>query len=165
MTTIHSYNATQKKPSMAQSKKGLERRGETAAVNLIPIKDRGSQSGRLVYPRVKVQGKNSKACLFELPTADGSARGSHRADGQRKKKRNSYKRNHAAMKESQRDLSEGRLAVPNPSYTATPPRVRWSVRILFHSKDSSIFDQGSGIGIEQAVFQICVSGTIIEWGL
>ena len=145
MTTVHSYTSTQKTVDGPSRKdwKG----GRTAAINIIPSGTGAAKAVGLVLPAVK--GKLT-GMAFRVPTPTVSV-----VDLTVKtEKETSYEEICQKMKEA----SEGELA---GILEYTEDEVVSSDFI--HCKASSIFDAGSGIGLNSTFFKL-VSWYDNEWG-
>ncbi len=145
MTTVHSYTSTQKTVDGPSRKdwKG----GRTAAINIIPSTTGAAKAVGLVLPEVK--GKLT-GMAFRVPTPTVSV-----VDLTVKtEKETSYEEICQKMK----DASEGELA---GILEYTEDEVVSSDFI--HCKASSIFDAGSGIGLNSTFFKL-VSWYDNEWG-
>src|SRR6267154_633024 len=145
MTTIHSYTATQKTVD-GPSKKDWKG-GRTAAQNLIPSTTGAAKAVGLVLPEVK--GKLT-GMSFRIPTPTVSV-----VDlTVRTSKDTSYKEISAAMKKASQTYLKGILAYTTDEVVSSD---------FIHDTHSSIFDAGSGIGLNSRFFKL-VSWYDNEWG-
>jgi glyceraldehyde 3-phosphate dehydrogenase len=145
MTTVHSYTATQKTVD-GPSKKDWKG-GRTAAINLIPSTTGAAKAVGLVLPEVK--GKLT-GMAFRVPTPTVSV-----VDlTVRTVKETSYDELCAAMKKASETYLKGILEYTNDEVVSTD---------FIHCKSSSIFDAGSGIGLNSRFFKL-VSWYDNEWG-
>src|SRR5438093_9170864 len=145
MTTIHSYTATQKTVD-GPSKKDWKG-GRTAALNLIPSTTGAAKAVGQVLPEVK--GKLT-GMAFRVPTPTVSA-----VDlTVRTVKDTSYAEISAAMKKASETYLKGILEYTQDEVVSSD---------FIHSRASSIFDQGSGIELNQRFFKL-VSWYDNEWG-
>jgi glyceraldehyde 3-phosphate dehydrogenase (phosphorylating) len=145
MTTVHSYTATQKTVD-GPSKKDWKG-GRTAAVNLIPSTTGAAKAVGLVLPEVK--GKLT-GMAFRVPTPTVSV-----VDlTVRTVKDTSYAEISAAMKKASETYLKGILEYTEDEVVSSD---------FIHCKSSSIFDQGSGIGLNKRFFKL-VSWYDNEWG-
>ena len=145
MTTVHSYTATQKTVDGPSRKdwKG----GRAAAINLIPSTTGAAKAVGLVCPEVK--GKLS-GMSFRVPTPAVSV-----VDlTVRTVKETSYKEICAAMKRASETYLKGVLAYTEDEVVSTD---------FLHSAFSSIFDGGSGMGLNSRFFKL-ISWYDNEWG-
>jgi glyceraldehyde 3-phosphate dehydrogenase len=145
MTTVHSYTATQKPvdgPSVKDWKGG---RG--AAINIIPSTTGAAKAVGLVLPAV--QGKLS-GMAFRVPTPTVSA-----VDLTVKtEKSTSYEEICSKMKEASEGSLKGILEYTADEVVSTD---------FIHCAASSIFDAGSGMGLNDTFFKL-VSWYDNEWG-
>jgi glyceraldehyde 3-phosphate dehydrogenase len=145
MTTVHSYTATQKPvdgPSVKDWKGG---RG--AAINIIPSTTGAAKAVGLVLPAV--QGKLS-GMAFRVPTPTVSA-----VDLTVKtEKSTSYEEICSKMKEASEGSLKGILEYTDDEVVSTD---------FIHCAASSIFDAGSGMGLNDTFFKL-VSWYDNEWG-
>jgi len=145
MTTVHSYTATQKTVDGASQKdwKG----GRAAAQNIIPASTGAAKATALVCPEVK--GKLT-GMSFRVPTPTVSV-----VDlTVRTTKETSYAEICAAMKKASETYLKGILEYTDDEVVSSD---------FIHSKSSSIFDAGSGIGLNSRFFKL-VSWYDNEWG-
>ena len=145
MTTVHSYTATQKTVDGPSRKdwKG----GRAAAINLIPSTTGAAKAVGLVCPEVK--GKLT-GMSFRVPTPAVSV-----VDlTVRTVKETSYKEICAAMKKASETYLKGILAYTEDEVVSTD---------FLHSPYSSIFDAGSGMGLNSRFFKL-ISWYDNEWG-
>ena len=145
MTTVHSYTATQKTVDGPSRKdwKG----GRAAAINLIPSTTGAAKAVGLVCPEVK--GKLT-GMSFRVPTPAVSV-----VDlTVRTVKETSYKEICAAMKKASETYLKGVLAYTEDEVVSTD---------FLHSAFSSIFDGGSGMGLNSRFFKL-ISWYDNEWG-
>jgi glyceraldehyde 3-phosphate dehydrogenase len=145
MTTIHSYTATQKAVDGPSRKdwKG----GRAAAVNIIPSGTGAARAVGLAIPEVK--GKLT-GMAFRVPTPTVSV-----VDlTVRTTKQTSYKEICAAMKRASETYLKGILAYTEDEVVSSD---------FIHDASSSIFDAGSGIGLNDRFFKL-VSWYDNEWG-
>ncbi len=145
MTTVHSYTATQKTVDGASQKdwKG----GRAAAQNIIPASTGAAKATALVCPEVK--GKLT-GMSFRVPTPTVSV-----VDlTVRTTKETSYEEICAAMKKASETYLKGVLEYTEDEVVSSD---------FIHSKSSSIFDAGSGIGLNSKFFKL-VSWYDNEWG-
>ena len=145
MTTIHSYTATQKTVDGPSRKdwKG----GRSAAINIIPSTTGAARAVGLVCPEVK--GKLT-GMAFRVPTPTVSV-----VDlTVRTVKETSYEEISAAMKKASETYLKGILECTSEEVVSSD---------FIHCKSSSIFDQGSGIGLSSRFFKL-VSWYDNEWG-
>jgi glyceraldehyde 3-phosphate dehydrogenase len=145
MTTIHSYTATQKTVDGPSRKdwKG----GRAAAINIIPSTTGAAKAVGLVCPEVK--GKLT-GMSFRVPTPAVSV-----VDlTVRTTKETSYKEICEKMKEASETYLKGILAYTADEVVSTD---------FLHDGHSSIFDAGSGIGLNARFFKL-VSWYDNEWG-
>jgi len=145
MTTVHSYTATQKTVD-GPSKKDWKG-GRSAAINIIPSTTGAAKAVGLVCPEVK--GKLT-GMSFRVPTPTVSV-----VDLTVKTlKETSYKDISAAMKKASETYLKGVLAWTDDEVTSSD---------FIHDKNSSIFDAGSGIELNNRFFKL-VSWYDNEWG-
>ncbi len=145
MTTIHSYTATQKTVD-GPSKKDWKG-GRSAAINIIPASTGAAKATALVCPEVK--GKLT-GMSFRVPTPTVSV-----VDLTVKTvKETSYEAICAAMKNASETYLKGILAYTTDEVVSTD---------FIHDTHSSIFDAGSGIGLNSKFFKL-VSWYDNEWG-
>jgi glyceraldehyde 3-phosphate dehydrogenase len=145
MTTIHAYTATQKTVD-GPSKKDWKG-GRTAAINIIPSTTGAAKAVGLVLPEVK--GKLT-GMAFRVPTPTVSC-----VDlTVRTVKPTSYKDISAAMKRASETYLKGVLEYTEDEVVSTD---------FVHSASSSIFDQGSGIELNNRFFKL-VAWYDNEWG-
>jgi glyceraldehyde 3-phosphate dehydrogenase len=145
MTTVHSYTATQKTVD-GPSKKDWKG-GRAAAINLIPSTTGAAKAVGLVCPEVK--GKLT-GMSFRVPTPAVSV-----VDlTVRTVKETSYKEISAAMKNASETYLKGILAYTGDEVVSTD---------FLHSPYSSIFDAGSGMGLNSRFFKL-ISWYDNEWG-
>ena len=145
MTTIHSYTATQKTVD-GPSKKDWKG-GRSAAINIIPSTTGAAKAVGLVLPAVK--GKLT-GMSFRVPTPTVSV-----VDLTVKTtKDTSYEEICAAMKTASETYLKGILAYTSDEVVSSD---------FIHDAHSSIFDAGSGIGLNARFFKL-VSWYDNEWG-
>jgi glyceraldehyde 3-phosphate dehydrogenase len=145
MTTVHSYTATQKTVD-GPSKKDWKG-GRAAAINLIPSTTGAAKAVGLVCPEVK--GKLT-GMSFRVPTPAVSV-----IDlTVRTVKETSYQEICAAMKKASETYLKGVLDYTEDEVVSTD---------FLHSAYSSIFDSGSGIGLNSRFFKL-ISWYDNEWG-
>src|SRR5262245_36311962 len=145
MTTVHSYTATQKVVDGPSRKdwKG----GRSAAINVIPSTTGAAKAVGLAIPEVK--GKLT-GMAFRVPTATVSV-----VDlTVRTVKETSYDEICAAMKKASETYLKGILGYTEDEVVSTD---------FIHDTRSSIFDAGSGIGLNNRFFKL-VSWYDNEWG-
>jgi glyceraldehyde 3-phosphate dehydrogenase len=145
MTTIHSYTATQKTVDGPSRKdwKG----GRSAAINIIPSTTGAAKAVGLVCPEVK--GKLT-GMAFRVPTPTVSC-----VDlTVRTVKETSYQEISAAMKKASETYLKGYLDYTEEEVVSSD---------FIHCASSSIFDQGSGIGLSKRFFKL-ISWYDNEWG-
>jgi glyceraldehyde 3-phosphate dehydrogenase len=145
MTTVHSYTATQKTVDGPSRKdwKG----GRTAAINIIPSTTGAAKAVGLVIPEVK--GKLT-GMAFRVPTPTVSV-----VDLTVKtEKETSYEEICRKMKEAAEGPLKGILEYTEDEVVSSD---------FIHCKASSIFDAGSGIGLNSTFFKL-VSWYDNEWG-
>ena len=145
MTTVHSYTATQKTVDGPSKKEW--KGGRAAAVNIIPSTTGAARAVGLAIPAV--QGKLT-GMSFRVPTATVSV-----VDlTVRTAKATSYKDICAAMKKASESYLKGILAYTEDEVVSSD---------FVHDSHSSIFDAGSGIGLNDRFFKL-VSWYDNEWG-
>ena len=145
MSTIHSYTATQKTVD-GPSKKDWKG-GRSAAINIIPSTTGAAKAVGLVLPEVK--GKLT-GMSFRVPTPTVSV-----VDlTVRTTKETSYEEISAAMKRASQTYLKGILDYTEDEVVSTD---------FVHCKSSSIYDKGSGIGLNSKFFKL-VSWYDNEWG-
>src|SRR5678815_3296640 len=145
MTTVHSYTATQKTVD-GPSKKDWKG-GRSAAINIIPSSTGAAKAVGLVCPEVK--GKLT-GMAFRVPTPTVSC-----VDlTVRTVKQTSYKEISAALKKASETYLKGILDYPEDEVVSTD---------FIHSSASSIYDAGSGIGLNKRFFKL-ISWYDNEWG-
>src|SRR5260221_3877128 len=145
MTTIHSYTATQKTVD-GPSKKDWKG-GRSAAINIITASTGAAKATALVCPEVK--GKLT-GMSFRVPTPTVSV-----VDLTVKTvKEPSYEEICAAMKKASETYLKGILAYTTDEVVSSD---------FIHDASSSIFDAGSGIGLNKNFFKL-VSWYDNEWG-
>jgi glyceraldehyde 3-phosphate dehydrogenase len=145
MTTIHSYTATQKTVD-GPSKKDWKG-GRSAAINIIPSTTGAAKAVGLAIPEVK--GKLT-GMSFRVPTPTVSV-----VDLTFKTtKDTSYDEIKAAMKKASETYMKGILGYTEDEVVSTD---------FIHDPLSSIFDAGSGIGLNSRFFKL-VSWYDNEWG-
>jgi glyceraldehyde 3-phosphate dehydrogenase len=145
MTTIHSYTATQKTVD-GPSKKDWKG-GRAAAANIIPSTTGAAKAVGLVCPEIvgKLTGMS-----FRVPTPTVSV-----VDLTVKTvKSTSYKEICQAMKRASETYLKGILAYTEDEVVSSD---------FVHDPNSSIFDSGSGIGLNDRFFKL-VSWYDNEWG-
>jgi len=145
MTTVHSYTATQKVvdgPSMKDWKGG-----RSAAINVIPSTTGAAKAVGLAIPEVK--GKLT-GMAFRVPTPTVSC-----VDlTVRTVKETSYDEICAAMKKASENYLKDILGYTTDQVVSSD---------FIHDKRSSIFDAGSGIGLNKRFFKL-ISWYDNEWG-
>jgi glyceraldehyde 3-phosphate dehydrogenase len=145
MTTVHSYTATQK-PVDGPSPKDMKG-GRAAAMNIIPSTTGAAKAVGLVLP--EVQGKLS-GMAFRVPTPTVSA-----VDLTVKTVQStSYEAICAKMKEASEGSLKGILEYTEDEVVSSD---------FIHCPASSIFDAGSGMGLNDTFFKL-VSWYDNEWG-
>ena len=145
MTTVHSYTATQKTVD-APSKKDWKG-GRSAAINIIPSSTGAAKAVGLVCPEVK--GKLT-GMAFRVPTPTVSV-----VDLTVKTvKETSYEEICAAMKKASETYLKGILGYTADEVVSSD---------FIHDARSSIFDGGSGVGLNKKFFKL-VSWYDNEWG-
>jgi glyceraldehyde 3-phosphate dehydrogenase len=145
MTTVHSYTATQKTVDGPSRKdwKG----GRSAAINIIPSTTGAAKAVGLVLPEVK--GKLT-GMSFRVPTPTVSV-----VDLTFKTtKDTTYEEICAAMKKASETYMKGILGYTSDEVVSSD---------FIHDEHSSIFDAGSGIGLNSRFFKL-VSWYDNEWG-
>jgi len=145
MTTVHAYTATQKTVDGPSRKdwKG----GRSAAINIIPSSTGAAKAVALVCPEVK--GKLTGMAL-RVPTPTVSV-----VDLTIKTvKETSYEEICAAMKTASETYLKGILETTDDQVVSSD---------FIHCPSSSIFDAGSGIGLNSRFFKL-VSWYDNEWG-
>jgi glyceraldehyde 3-phosphate dehydrogenase len=145
MTTVHSYTATQKTVD-GPSPKDMKG-GRTAALNIIPSTTGAAKAVGLVLP--EVQGKLS-GMAFRVPTPTVSV-----VDLTVKTvKSTSYEEICQKMKEASEGSLKGILGYTEDEVASSD---------FIHDELSSIFDAGSGMGLNDKFFKL-VSWYDNEWG-
>jgi glyceraldehyde 3-phosphate dehydrogenase len=145
MTTVHSYTATQKTVD-GPSKKDWKG-GRSAAINIIPSTTGAAKAVGLAIPEVK--GKLT-GMSFRVPTPTVSV-----VDLTVKtEKETSYDEICAAMKKASETYLKGILAYTTDEVVSSD---------FIHDEHSSIFDAGSGMGLNKDFFKL-VSWYDNEWG-
>lgn len=145
MTTVHSYTATQKTVD-GPSKKDWKG-GRAAAINIIPSTTGAAKAVGLAIP--EVQGKLT-GMSFRVPTPTVSV-----IDlTVRTVKETTYKDICAAMKKAGETYLKGILEYTDDEVVSTD---------FVHDPASSIFDAGSGIGLNNRFFKL-VAWYDNEWG-
>src|ERR1700744_398415 len=145
MTTIHSYTATQKTVD-GPSKKDWKG-SRSAAINIIPSTTGAAKAVGLAIPEVK--GKLT-GMSFRVPTPTVSV-----VDLTVKTvKETSYAEIKAAMKKASETYLKGILAYTEDEVVSSD---------FIHDAHSSIFDAGSGIGLNSKFFKL-ISWYDNEWG-
>ncbi len=145
MTTVHSYTATQKTVDGPSAKdwKG----GRAAAINIIPSTTGAAKAVGLAIPEVK--GKLT-GMSFRVPTPTVSV-----VDLTVKTtKETSYEEICEKMKNASETYLKGILAYTNDEVVSSD---------FIHDSHSSIFDAGSGIGLNSNFFKL-ISWYDNEWG-
>ena len=145
MTTVHSYTATQKTVD-GPSKKDWKG-GRSAAINIIPSTTGAAKAVGLVCPEVK--GKLT-GMSFRVPTPTVSVVDLTVSTV----KETSYEEICAAMKRASETYLKGILAYTTDEVVSSD---------FIHDAHSSIFDGGSGIGLDKNFFKL-VSWYDNEWG-
>src|SRR6266850_4649870 len=145
MTTVHSYTATQKTVD-GPSKKDWKG-GRSAAINLIPSTTGAAKAVGLVCPEVKgkLTGMSIRVPTPTVSVVDLTVRTT---------KDTSYGEISAAMKKASESYLKGILEYTEDEVVSSD---------FIHSKASSIFDQGSGIELNNRFFKL-VSWYDNEWG-
>ncbi|MGB0743642.1 MAG: type I glyceraldehyde-3-phosphate dehydrogenase [Opitutales bacterium] len=145
MTTVHSYTATQKTVD-GPSPKDMKG-GRTAALNIIPSTTGAAKAVGLVIP--EVQGKLT-GMAFRVPTPTVSV-----VDLTVKtEKSTSYEEICQKMKEASEGSLKGILGYTEDEVASSD---------FIHDELSSIFDAGSGMGLNDKFFKL-VSWYDNEWG-
>ncbi|MEO7934047.1 MAG: type I glyceraldehyde-3-phosphate dehydrogenase [Chthoniobacterales bacterium] len=145
MTTVHSYTATQKTVD-APSRKDWKG-GRSAALNIIPSTTGAAKAVGLAIP--EVQGKLT-GMAFRVPTPTVSV-----VDlTVRTEKETSYAEICVAMKKASETYLNGILAYTGDEVVSSD---------FIHDTHSSIFDSGSGMGLNSRFFKL-VSWYDNEWG-
>src|ERR1043165_9713095 len=145
MTTVHAYTATQKTVD-GPSKKDWKG-GRSAAINIIPSSTGAAKAVGLVCPEVK--GKLT-GMSFRVPTPTVSC-----VDlTVRTVKETSYAEITAALKKASETYLKGILEYTSDEVVSTD---------FIHSNASSIYDEGSGIELNNRFFKL-VSWYDNEWG-
>ena len=145
MTTVHSYTATQKTVD-GPSKKDWKG-GRSAAINIIPSTTGAAKAVGLAIPEVK--GKLT-GMSFRVPTPTVSV-----VDLTVKTvKETSYDEIKAAMKKASETYLKGILAYTEDEVVSSD---------FIHDAHSSIFDAGSGMGLNSKFFKL-ISWYDNEWG-
>jgi glyceraldehyde 3-phosphate dehydrogenase len=145
MTTVHSYTATQKTVD-GPSKKDWKG-GRSAAINIIPSTTGAAKAVGLAIPEVK--GKLT-GMSFRVPTPTVSV-----VDLTVKTmKDTTYDEICAAMKKASETYLKGILGYTTDEVVSTD---------FIHDPNSSIFDAGSGIGLNSRFFKL-ISWYDNEWG-
>ncbi len=145
MTTVHSYTATQKTVD-GPSKKDWKG-GRSAAINIIPSTTGAARAVGLAIPEVK--GKLTGMAL-RVPTPTVSV-----VDlTVRTVKDTSYDEISAAMKKASETYLKGILEYTEDEVVSSD---------FIHCQSSSVYDQGSGIGLSKRFFKL-VSWYDNEWG-
>jgi len=145
MTTVHSYTATQKVVD-GPSKKDWKG-GRTAAINIIPSTTGAAKAVGLAIPEVK--GKLT-GMAFRIPTPTVSV-----VDlTVRTVKETSYEEICAAMKKASETYLKDILGYTEDQVVSSD---------FIHCPLSSIFDAGSGIGLNKRFFKL-ISWYDNEWG-
>ena len=145
MTTVHSYTATQKTVD-GPSKKDWKG-GRSAAINIIPSTTGAAKAVGLVLPAVK--GKLT-GMSFRVPTPTVSVVDLTFTSP----KDTSYEEICAAMKKASETYLKGILAYTTDEVVSSD---------FIHDAHSSLFDAGSGIGLNARFFKL-VSWYDNEWG-
>jgi glyceraldehyde 3-phosphate dehydrogenase len=145
MTTVHSYTATQKTVD-GPSKKDWKG-GRAAAINIIPSSTGAAKAVGLVCPEVagKLTGMSFRVPTPTVSVVDLTVR---------TVKETSYKDICAAMKRASETYLKGILAYTEDEVVSSD---------FIHDEHSSIFDAGSGIGLNSRFFKL-VSWYDNEWG-
>ncbi|MFP4203741.1 MAG: type I glyceraldehyde-3-phosphate dehydrogenase [Opitutales bacterium] len=145
MTTVHSYTATQKVVD-GPSPKDMKG-GRTAALNIIPATTGAAKAVGLVLP--EVQGKLT-GMAFRVPTPTVSV-----VDLTVKtEKKTSYEEICQKMREASEGSLKGILGYTEDQVVSSD---------FIHDELSSIFDAGSGIGLNDGFFKL-VAWYDNEWG-
>ena len=145
MTTVHSYTATQKTVD-GPSKKDWKG-GRAAAINLIPSTTGAAKAVGLVCPEVKgkLTGMSIRVPTPAVSVVDLTVR---------TVKETSYQEICAAMKKASETYLKGVLDYTEDEVVSTD---------FLHSAYSSIFDSGSGMGLNSRFFKL-ISWYDNEWG-
>jgi glyceraldehyde 3-phosphate dehydrogenase len=145
MTTVHSYTATQKTVD-GPSKKDWKG-GRAAAINIIPSSTGAAKAVGLVLPAVagKLTGMSFRVPTPAVSVVDLTVR---------TVKDTSYEEICNAMKKASESYLKGIMAYTNDEVVSTD---------FMHDAHSSIFDAGSGIGLNKRFFKL-VSWYDNEWG-
>jgi glyceraldehyde 3-phosphate dehydrogenase len=145
MTTVHSYTATQKTVD-GPSKKDWKG-GRSAAINLIPSTTGAAKAVGLVLPELKgkLTGMSIRVPTPTVSVVDLTVR---------TVKETSYDEISAAMKKASETYLKGILDYTEDEVVSTD---------FIHSKASSIYDKGAGIGLNKRFFKL-VSWYDNEWG-
>ncbi len=148
MTTVHSYTATQKTVD-GPSKKDWKG-GRAAAINIIPSSTGAAKAISLLFdPKYRLKEKLT-GMAFRVPTATVSV-----VDlTVRTVKSTTYKEICDAMKRASEIYLKGYLAYTDDEVVSSD---------FIHDSHSSIFDAGSGIGLNDRFFKL-VSWYDNEWG-
>jgi glyceraldehyde 3-phosphate dehydrogenase len=145
MTTVHSYTATQKTVD-GPSKKDWKG-GRSAAINIIPSTTGAAKAVGIVCPEVK--GKLT-GMSFRIPTPTVSVVDLTVGT----LKQTSYEEICAAMKRASETYLKGILGYTTDEVVSSD---------FIHDSHSSIFDAGSGIGLNGTFFKL-ISWYDNEWG-
>jgi len=145
MTTVHAYTATQKTVD-GPSKKDWKG-GRTAAINIIPSTTGAAKAVGLVLPEVngKLTGMAFRVPVPTVSVVDLTVR---------TVKETSYEEICAAMKRASETYLKGILQYTEDEVVSSD---------FIHCSASSIFDKGSGIGLNSRFFKL-VSWYDNEWG-
>src|ERR1700730_15599806 len=145
MTTVHSYTATQKTVD-GPSKKDWKG-GRSAAINIIPSTTGAARATALVCPEVKgkLTGMSLRVPTPTVSVVDLTVKTT---------KETSYDEIKAAMKKASETYLKGILAYTEDEVVSTD---------FIHDAHSSIFDAGSGIGLNNRFFKL-ISWYDNEWG-
>lgn len=145
MTTVHSYTATQKTVD-GPSKKDWKG-GRAAAINIIPSTTGAAKAVGLVLPAVagKLTGMSFRVPTPAVSVVDLTVRTS---------KDTSYEEICNAMKRASETYLKGIMAYTGDEVVSTD---------FMHDAHSSIFDAGSGIGLNNRFFKL-ISWYDNEWG-
>jgi len=145
MTTVHSYTATQKTVDGASSKdwKG----GRSAAINIIPSTTGAAKAVGSVLPEVagKLTGMSFRVPTPTVSVVDLTVRTENAT---------SYEEICAAMKKASETYMKGILGYTEDEVVSSD---------FIHDRYSSVFDAGSGIGLNDRFFKL-VSWYDNEWG-
>src|SRR5690606_3766427 len=145
MTTVHSYTATQRTVD-GPSPKDMKG-GRAAAINIIPSTTGAAKAVGLVLPQVK--GKLT-GMSFRVPTPTVSV-----VDLTVKtSKPTSYEEICKKMKEAAEGPLKGILGYTEDEVASSD---------FIHASESSVFDAGSGIGLNETFFKL-VAWYDNEWG-